>query len=90
MGDQGLNQVMDESLCIIYNDGVEAFPCNAGPMNAASLGLAAGGLALIFAMHLTRKVCNDFFKRQYDLKSCCSVCHSRYCCPRGLSRQNRP
>lgn len=50
------DQTLDDWLCIVYNGGVLKFPCNAGPFEAVSAGLVAGGLALLFAGSLTTKV----------------------------------
>jgi hypothetical protein len=46
----------DNWLCSLYNDGKDVFPCNAGPIQAVSLGIATGGLSLLFTIWLTKKV----------------------------------
>ena len=56
MADQALNQALDNYLCIRYNNGKDAFPCNSDVLNAVSVGIAAGGLALLFTVYLTSKV----------------------------------
>lgn len=44
---------MDENWCEANTD---LFPCNTNAITAVSLGLAAGGLSLIFVLFLMRKV----------------------------------
>jgi hypothetical protein len=38
---------------------VDAFPCSATSIEAVSLGLGAGGLALLFTIWLHKKVCSS-------------------------------
>ena len=46
----------DNWICIAFNGGKEAFPCSAGPMEAVSVSVATGALALLFTIYLTHKV----------------------------------
>jgi hypothetical protein len=55
---------VDNWVCITYNDGVDVFPCSASPIQAVSLGIAMGALALAFTMFLSRRVSRD--------RACCS------------------
>jgi hypothetical protein len=55
--DEGIDKALDNWLCLEYNDGVAAFPCSTSPIQAVSLGLAAGGVGLLMALWLTKKVC---------------------------------
>jgi Inorganic H+ pyrophosphatase len=49
--------LLENWLCLAYNDGEVGFPCSASAIEAVSLGLATGGLALLFTIFLTSKVC---------------------------------
>jgi K(+)-stimulated pyrophosphate-energized sodium pump len=55
MGDD-INKAMDNWLCTEFNGGKEAFPCSASAIQAVSLGLAAGGVGLVMALWLTKKL----------------------------------
>jgi hypothetical protein len=44
-----------ELFCLVPGNG-DAFPCNASAIQAVSTGIAAGGLAILFAFFLTNKV----------------------------------
>jgi hypothetical protein len=52
----GSADVPDNWLCSLYNEGKDVFPCNADPIQAVSLGIATGGLSLLFTIWLTKKV----------------------------------
>lgn len=54
--DSMATELMDNFLCIKYNNGELAFPCSATAIQASSLGLAGGGAALLFTLFLTHKV----------------------------------
>jgi hypothetical protein len=52
---------MSEGFDLLFNtcfieSGEEGFPCNVDPFVTASLGLAAGAVALMMVLYLLRKV----------------------------------
>jgi hypothetical protein len=47
---------VDDRVCNGFNAGVAAFPRSASPIQAVSLGIAMGALALAFTIFLTRRV----------------------------------
>lgn len=51
-----VDQFVDNWLCLKYNGGKDAFPCNSNAITASSLGIAAGGMALLFTVFLTNKL----------------------------------
>ena len=53
---EAIDALPDNWLCILYNNNEESFPCDATALKAVSLGIAAGGMALLFAVYLTNKV----------------------------------
>ena len=53
---EDFNALPDNWLCVLYNNNEESFPCNSNSLKAVSLGIAAGGMALLFSMYLTSKV----------------------------------
>eukprot|EP00934_Nitzschia_sp_Nitz4_P003444 Nitzschia sp. Nitz4//scaffold364_size14896//5566//8260//NITZ4_008908-RA/size14896-processed-gene-0.5-mRNA-1//1//CDS//3329549270//3434//frame0 len=46
----------DNWLCNRYNDGTSSFPCNAGTVEAMSISVVTGGVAILFALSLTAKL----------------------------------
>ena len=63
------DQLLDNFLCIRYNNGESAFPCNASPIQAVSLGIAAGGIALIFTVFLMNKVRKKEYERMDEMNA---------------------
>jgi hypothetical protein len=58
MADEAIGNLKDSLLfCALQED---VFPCNASPIQAVSTGIAAGGLALLFTIWLTKKVNSNF------------------------------
>jgi hypothetical protein len=52
------DRAIDNWICEYFNEGEESFPCNAGPIEAVSLAIVAGGVGLLMAVFLTSKVSN--------------------------------
>ena len=51
--------------CLTPEADQTTFPCNANPIHAASLGIAAGGLGLLMTIFLTKKVSFSYNFRHF-------------------------
>jgi hypothetical protein len=58
------SSTMSNQLCVDASGGVDRFPCNVSAPVVASVGIAAGGLALLFNFFLLHRV-SKITPRQY-------------------------
>mmetsp|Transcript_17076 Transcript_17076/g.47852 ORF Transcript_17076/g.47852 Transcript_17076/m.47852 type:complete len:786 (+) Transcript_17076:72-2429(+) len=54
--DQSISEMKDSLLFCVSEGDMNAFPCNASPIQSVSLGIAAGGMALLFTVFLMSKL----------------------------------
>lgn len=63
--DQSISEMKDSLLFCVSEGDMNAFPCNASPIQSVSLGIAAGGMALLFTVFLMSKVNTKKFRVVY-------------------------